>query len=85
MYQDTDSSAVLRSILTSLGQLKFLHSPVVDRIMAWHQTRLDNNIPMATKDMTTLLMTCATLNHNSLQHSSLLEVALSNKLIMHAF
>jgi len=71
--QDTDSSAVLRSILTSLGQLKFLHSPVVDRIMAWHQARLDNNIPMATKDMTTLLMTCATLNHNSLQHSSLLE------------
>merc|ERR1719427_664654 len=73
LIQDTDSSAVLRSLLTSLGQLKFLHSPVVDRIMAWHQARPVDNIPMATKDMTTLLMTCATLNHNSLQHSSLLE------------
>eukprot|EP00092_Neocalanus_flemingeri_P004491 GFUD01004831.1.p1 GENE.GFUD01004831.1~~GFUD01004831.1.p1 ORF type:complete len:656 (+),score=214.52 GFUD01004831.1:71-2038(+) len=71
--QDTESSPVLRSILTSLGQLKYLHTPVVDRIMAWYQARLDNNIPMTMKDMTTLLITCATLNHNPVQHSSLLE------------
>ena len=77
LIQDTDSSPVLRSILISLGQLKYLHTPVVDRIMAWHQARLDINIPMTPKDMTTLLMTCATLNHNPLHHSSLLEVTLS--------
>ena len=73
LVKDTASSPVLRSVLISLGQLKYLHAPVVDRIMDWHQARLDKSIPMATKDMTTLLMTCATLNHNPLHHSSLLD------------
>ena len=74
--QDTDNSAVIRSILISLGQLKYLPVPLVDRIMAWYQARLDKNIPMTTKDMTTLLMTCATLNYNPMHQSSLLEVEL---------
>ena len=29
------ASAVLRSILMSLGQLKYLHAPLIDAIMAW--------------------------------------------------
>jgi len=70
---DTDKSAVIRSILISLGQLKFLHAPLMNRIMAWYQARLDNNIPMTTKDMTTTLLTCATLNHKPIQQNALLE------------
>ena len=78
LIDETQSSAVLRSVLISLGQLKYLHTPVIDRIMDWHKSRLEQNIPMATKDMTTLIMTCATLNYNPVDHNTLLEVAMDN-------
>ena len=76
LIDETQSSAVLRSVLISLGQLKYLHTSVIDRIMDWHKARLEKNIPMATKDMTTLIMTCATLNYNPVDHNTLLEVAM---------
>jgi len=75
---ETDSAPVLRSILTSLGQLRYLHGPVVDNIIRWHQRKLDNGHQMATKDMINILKTCATLNYNPQQHSSLLEHISSN-------
>jgi len=73
LIQDTDSQAVLRSVLISLGQLKYLNTPVLDRIIDWHKARLEKNIPMSTKDMITLIMTCATLNYNPVQGNSLLQ------------
>ena len=76
LIQDTKSPAVLRSVLISLGQLKYLNTSVLDRIMDWHKARLDKNIAMSTKDMTTLMMTCATLNYNPVQSNSLLEVSI---------
>jgi len=71
LIQDTESPAVLRSVLTSLGQLKYLNTPVLDRIMDWHKDRLEKNIPMSSKDMVTLIMTCATLNYS--QNTSFLQ------------
>ena len=73
LIQDTDNPAVLRSVLISLGQLKYLNTPVLERIIDWHKARLERNIPMSTKDMITLIMTCATLNYNPVQGNSLLQ------------
>jgi len=73
LIQGTDNPAVLRSVLISLGQLKYLNTPVLERIIDWHKARLERNIPMSTKDMITLIMTCATLNYNPVQGNSLLQ------------
>merc|ERR1719318_2261754 len=70
LIKDTETPAVLRSVLTSLGQLKYLSPPVMDRIMDWYKDRLST---MNTKDMTTLVLTCASLNYNPVQGRSLLE------------
>ena len=32
---EVESSPVLRSILTSLGQLKYLHTPLIDTVLTW--------------------------------------------------
>ena len=32
---EAESSSVLRSVLTSLGQLKYLHTQLLDTIMTW--------------------------------------------------
>lgn len=32
---EVESSPVLRSLLTSLGQLKYRHPPLIDAIMSW--------------------------------------------------
>ena len=34
--ESVESPPVLRSLLTSLGQMKYLHTPLVDAIMTWY-------------------------------------------------
>jgi len=68
-----ESSAVLRSILTSLGQIKYLHVPLVDQIMIWYQTQLDSGTGLAPKDLTSLVITLASLHYIPAQHTKLLQ------------
>ena len=69
---EVESSPVLRSLLTSLGQLKYRHLPLMDAIMSWYQAKLDIGTPLATKDMTTLVRTLASINYCPEKHSKLL-------------
>ena len=59
---DGGSTASVRSILTSLGQLKFRPDVLLDSIAQWMVERKDS---LVTKDLTTFLVTAATLNHRS--------------------
>ena len=90
--ESVESPPVLRSLLTSLGQMKYLHTPLVDAILTWYSATLplvpqyliahccrygrkcvDGDTEMGAKDMTTLVMTLATLNHAPVQHARLLD------------
>jgi len=55
-----ENSAVVRSILTSLGQLHFLHTGVMEKVIEWYNARREQ---MDVKDMVAISMTCANLNY----------------------
>ena len=75
LIDNTSNSAVLRSVLTSLGQLKFLHSPIMEGVIAWHQNRLNQNLEMDVRDMVSIIKTCAILNYYPThENASLLKV-----------
>ena len=38
--ESVESPPVLRSLLTSLGQMKYLHTPLVDAIMTWYYSAI---------------------------------------------
>ena len=75
--EKVETTPVLRSILTSLGQLKYLHIPLLDSILAWYSAGVgagaDDKRAMSSKDMTTIVITLATLNHAPVHHSALLD------------
>ena len=77
LIEKVETTPVLRSILTSLGQLKYLHNPLLDSILAWYSAGIragaDDKRAMSIKDMTTIVITLATLNHAPVQHSALLD------------
>jgi len=63
--ENVESSPILRSVLTSLGQLKYLHMPLLEKILFWFSTCIDGKHEtrtISTKDMTSLVITLATLN-----------------------
>ena len=65
--QVKDSPAVLRSFLTSLGQLQ-LHQPrLLERLLERYQTRLEAGERPNTKEVLAIVLTCATLNHRPSQ------------------
>jgi len=76
--ENVESSPILRSVLTSLGQLKYLHMPLLDKILLWFSTCIDGKHEtrtISTKDMTSLVITLATLNFSPDQtsHTSVLD------------
>jgi len=70
---ENDNLSVIRSILTSLGQLKFRQSEVLDKICDWYNTRIEENKTVESRDMSTLLLTLANLNHIPLDKEPFLQ------------
>ena len=71
---EVEATPVLRSVLMSLGQMKYLHSPLLEAIMTWYTKDMGSeSSKMTVKDMTTLLITLATLNHVPSEHTKLLD------------
>lgn len=55
--------------------MKYLHKPLLEAIMTWYTRDLESEARrMEVKDMTTLLLTLATLDHVPLEHSRLLDL-----------
>ena len=61
----------IRSILTSLGQLKFHHPVLLDSIAEFLVERKESVTP---RDLTTFLFTAAALNHTSTASEPLFKV-----------
>jgi len=68
-----EGGAVLRSVLTSLGQLRYLNHGLVDAICSWYQAREK----VEERDMVTLLVTLSNLNYKSRHTEMLQKFALS--------
>jgi len=73
----TENPAVLRSILTSLGQLRFPCRGVVDRVLDWYQERLHL---LGSRDMASILVTLANLNHVPSENNDKLMTHLSSSM-----
>jgi len=65
--------SVIRSILTSLGQLKYRPSEVLDKICDWYDKRLEENKSVESRDISTILLTLANLNHIPLDKEPFLQ------------
>jgi len=63
LVESNDNLAVVRSILTSLGQLKLVTPTVLDMISDWYSKRLADNKLVENRDLSTLLLTLANLNY----------------------
>lgn len=55
-----DNHAVLRSILTSLGVLRFRHETLLDNITEWY---IQRSTSLQSRDLITFLLTTAKLNY----------------------
>jgi len=64
-----EGGAVLRSILTSLGQLRYLSTGLIDAICSWYQGREK----VEERDMVALLVTLSNLNYKSPRHTEMLQ------------
>ena len=61
-----------------LGQLKYRHMSLLDRILTWYSSCIDGKHEtrtITTKDMTSLVMTMATLNYSAVSatHQNVLD------------
>ena len=71
------SSPVLRSLLTSLGLLRYSHPALLDSILTWFTAHTES---LTTRDLTSLLISLASLDYTVPgQHSQLL-VSLTDQL-----
>jgi len=64
-----EGAAVIRSVLTSLGQTRFLSSSLMDAICLWYQSREK----VEARDMVTLLVTLSNLNYKPPAHMEMLK------------
>jgi len=64
-----EGGAVLRSVLTSLGQLRYLSTSLIDAICSWYQAREK----VEERDMVTLLVTLSNLNYKPPTHTEMLQ------------
>ncbi len=60
---DDSNSAVLRSITTSLGQLKYRDTALLDKIADHLRTRLQAKGSLDSRDLVPFLLTSATINY----------------------
>ncbi|XP_023328867.1 protein TBRG4 [Eurytemora carolleeae] len=63
LLSTNNKTAVVRSILTSLGQLKLSNPPVLDAVCDWFDKRLSETRGVEPRDISTLLLTLANLNY----------------------
>ena len=64
-----EGAAVIRSVLTSLGQTRFLSTSLMDAICLWYQSREK----VEPRDMVTLLVTLSNLNYKPPAHMEMLK------------
>ena len=68
------SPPVLRSLLTSVGLLRYRHPALLDTILTWYQTSLARGDQLTTRDLTSLLMSMASVDYAvPSQHTQLLD------------
>ena len=67
-------SAVLRSIVNSLGQLKFYHAEFMDEISSWYCQKIKDGTKLHHKDLLAFLMTTATINYCPKDSDTIYEV-----------
>ena len=60
-----DLTSVIRSMLTSLGQVGFLHKNLMDEITNWYLKQLKNNQGITDRDLLNFVFTFASLNYKS--------------------
>lgn len=73
LIESNDNLPVVRSLLTSLGQLKLPATSVLDMICDWYKKRLEEGKLIEMKDITTLLLTLASLNHTPADKESFMK------------
>ena len=64
-------NTVVRSILTSMGYLSFLHVGILDAISHWFASKLSLGLELDNRDLMAYLMTTANLNHQP-NHSEII-------------
>ena len=67
-----ETSSVVRSVLTSLGQLHYLNKGVVDNILEWYNTRRDQ---LEIRDKVAILVSCANLDYCPTEYQHLIDVS----------
>jgi len=65
-----ETSSVVRSVLTSLGQLHYLNKGVVDNILEWYNTRRDQ---LEIRDKVAILVSCANLDYCPTEYQHLID------------
>ena len=68
------SSFVLRSIVNSLGQLKFYHAEFLDEISSWYCQKIKDGSKLHQRDLLAFLMTTATVNYCPKDSDTIYEV-----------
>jgi hypothetical protein len=63
LLSTNSTTPAIRSILTSLGQLKLSSPPVLDAICDWFDKRLNENKDVESRDISALVLTLANLNY----------------------
>ena len=64
-----EGGAVLRGVLTSLGQIRYLNTGLIDAICTWFQAREK----VEERDMVTILVTLSNLNYKPPRHTEMLQ------------
>ena len=67
-----ETSSVVRSVLTSLGQLHYLNKGVIDNILEWYNTRRDQ---LEIRDKVAILVSCANLDYCPTEYQHLIDVS----------
>ena len=70
---EDDLTAVIRSMLTSLGHIAFLHRPLMDSITDWYNSKLDQGI--LDRDLFNYVLTTANLNYQSANSDAIYNTA----------
>ena len=71
---EDDLTAVIRSMLTSLGHIAFLHRPLMDSITDWYLSKLDQGI--SDRDLFNYVLTTANLNYQSPNSDKIYDTAI---------
>ena len=71
-----DLTSVIRSILTSLGQIGFLHKDLMDEITNWYVIKLKEDQKILDRDLLNYVVTFASLNYYDPNSDQVLDAAI---------